>query len=291
MRHIPTQNAQRYDVLVIGGGLSGVIAATAAARNGARTLLVEKDGVLGGTMTACMVGPMMTFHSATEQVIRGMPQELVDRLVASGASPGHILDTSGYVATITPFDVEGLRLVAQRMVLESNAGILLHASVTGVETTGQRVTGVRVYADGSERTLHAHAVVDATGDAVIAALAGAPTAYGRPEDGLVQPVSLMFKLGGWDRETFTEYAVDHPDALRLSRHGVAPYRTERLVAVCGFNDVLQRAITAGELGNLRREHVLFFNTHRPDEVIVNMSRVAGVNPLDPESLTAAEMEA
>lgn len=291
MRHTPTQSIRGYDVLVIGGGLSGVIAATAAARNGARTLLVERDGALGGTMTACLVGPMMTFHSATEQVIRGMPQELVDRLVKCGASPGHILDTSGYVATITPFDVEGLRLVAQRMVLESAAGILLHASVTGVEMTDQRVTGVRIYTDGKERSLYAHTVVDATGDATIAALAGAPTAYGRPEDGLVQPVSLLFKVSGWDREAFTDYAIAHPDTLRLSQQGVAPYRTERLVAVCGFNDLLQRAITAGELGNLRREHVLFFNTHRPDEVTVNMSRVSGVNPLDPDSLSAAEVEA
>jgi len=234
---------------------------------------------------------MMTFHSATEQVIRGLPQELVDRLVAYGASPGHILDTSGYVATVTPFDAEGLRLMAQRMVLESGAGVLFHACVTGVEITDQRFTGVRVTSQGVERALTAHTVVDATGDATIAALAGAPTAYGRPEDGLVQPVSLMVKLSGWDRETFTDYVVAHPDVLRLSRHGVAPYRTEHLVAVCGFSDALQRAIAAGELGSLRREHVLFFNTHRPDEVIVNMSRVAGVNPLDPDSLSAAEIEA
>jgi hypothetical protein len=61
--------------------------------------------------------------------------------------------------------------------------------------------------------------------------------------------------------------------------------------VAGFEDELERAIQARELGDLKREHVLFFNTHRPNEVIVNMSRVTGVNPLDPQSLTQAEIEA
>jgi len=283
--------ATDWDVLVIGGGLTGVIAATAAARNGATTLLVERDGALGGTMTACLVGPMMTFHAVNEQVIRGLPQELVDRLVARGASPGHILDTSGYVATVTPFDAEALRLVAQQMVLASGARILFHTTVTDTTMAGDTITGVVTHAHGTTRTLRGRVVIDATGDADVAALAGAPTTYGRPADGLVQPVSLMFRVASWDRESFTAYVMAHPEVLRLSRHGIAPYRTEPLVAVSGFGDLLQQATAAGELGDLRREHVLFFNTHRPDEVTVNMSRVAGVNPLDPESLTAAEIAA
>jgi hypothetical protein len=91
---------------------------------------------------------------------------------------------------------------------------------------------------------------------------------------------MMFKVGNWQRVAFSDYALDHPEDLRLSREGVDPYRTEPLVAVCGFRERLQDAISAGELGDLTREHVLFFNTHRPDEVIVNMSRVIDVDPLD-----------
>jgi hypothetical protein len=105
----------------------------------------------------------------------------------------------------------------------------------------------------------------------------------------VQPVSLMFKVGGWDKETFTDYVVNHPEALRLSREGVEAYKREPLVAVSGFADQLQAAIADGELGDLQRESVLFFNTHRPDEVIVNMSRVTGVDPLDAASMSEAEV--
>ncbi|MGC9348940.1 MAG: FAD-dependent oxidoreductase [Anaerolineae bacterium] len=280
---------EAWDVIVVGGGVSGVVAATAAARNGARTLLIEKDGSLGGTMTMCLVGPMMTFHSATEQVIRGLAQEVVDRLVALKASPGHILDTTGYVATVTPFDAEALRLVAQRMVKEAGAEVLFHSTVVDVTKSDQELTGIVVQHRNGRALLQTEVVVDATGDADVAALAGAPCAFGRPKDGLVQPVSLMFKVGGWDKGSFTDYVTDHPEVLRLSREGIAAYQREPLVAVAGFEELLREAIVSGELGDLQREHVLFFNTHRPDEVIVNMSRVTGVDPRDAVSMSQAEV--
>src|ERR1700751_1231609 len=95
-----------YDVLVLGGGNAGCAAAIAAARHGAKTLLVERYGFLGGTATAAMVGPWMTFHSGKERIVGGIAQEIVERLMRRGGSPGHIADSSDYVSTITPFDPE-----------------------------------------------------------------------------------------------------------------------------------------------------------------------------------------
>ncbi|MBC8012284.1 MAG: FAD-dependent oxidoreductase, partial [Burkholderiales bacterium] len=75
----------------MGGGVSGAIAAIAAARLGARTLLVEEQGFLGGSLTSMGVGPMMSFHNgAGEQLVLGLPEELIVRLQKRGASPGHI---------------------------------------------------------------------------------------------------------------------------------------------------------------------------------------------------------
>jgi hypothetical protein len=282
-----TAHRKQWDVIVVGGGVSGVTAATAAARNGAATLLVEKDACLGGTMTTCLVGPMMTFHSYREQVIGGLAQEIVDHLMAMHASPGHILDTSGYVATITPFDSEALKLVAQRLVLQAGAQVLYHSTVVGVVTSGALLQGVVVQHKGGRETLTARVVIDASGDADVAFRCGVPCEYGRSIDGLVQPVSLMFKLSGWDKAAFTAYVLQHPEVLRLGSEGVAAYAREPLVAVCGFVDSLQSSIARGQLP-LRREHVLFFNTQRPDEVIVNMSRVMQVDVLDPWALSSAE---
>ena len=280
-----------YDVIVAGGGVAGVTAAVAAARNGARTLLVERHNCLGGTMAAGLVGPMMTFHDALgRQVIAGLAQEIVDRLVALGASPGHIPDTSGYTSTITPFDAEALKLVAQRMVLEAGAEVLLHTYIAAPVVSDQAAAGIVVENKGGRETLGAAVVIDATGDADVAARAGAACAVGRPEDGLTQPASLMFRIVGVDLARLKAHAHAHPEDFRLGPDGPAGYDRQALIAVCGFWRAVRQAQAAGEF-HVERDHVLFFSTHRPDEAIVNMSRVTRLQPLDPWALTRAELTA
>ena len=90
---------KRFDVFVAGGGVSGCAAALAAARNGASVLVAEQNGYLGGSLTGCGVGPMMTFHAGGKQVIRGIMQELVEALEARGWCPGHVPDTKQYTST------------------------------------------------------------------------------------------------------------------------------------------------------------------------------------------------
>ncbi len=277
-----------WDVIVCGGGLTGVCAATAAARNQARTLLVEQTGVLGGTMTNNLVGPMMSFHSAKEQVIRGLAQEVVDRLIALGASPGHVIDNTGYVETVTPFDNEVLKLVAQRMVLESGAELLYHAHIEDVILQGQTIQGLVIRHKGGVEKLFGRVMIDSSGDADVAYLSGAPCEMGRASDGLVQPVSLMFKVGPVNLPAVMEYMRQHPDECCLGEKGTDAYLGQQVIAVCGFSALLQRSIQAGEIP-LRREDVLFFSSGVPDEVTINMSRIAGVNPLDAWDLTRAEV--
>lgn len=280
-----------FDVLVAGGGVAGVTAAVAAARDGARTLIVERHNSLGGTMAAALVGPMMTFHDQLgRQAIGGLAQEVVDRLITLGASPGHISDTSGYTSTITPFDNEYLKLVAQRMVLEAGAEILFQTYITDAIVEDNSVAGIVVENKGGRQLLQARVVIDATGDADVAARAGAEYMLGRPEDHLTQPASLMFRVIGVDLARLKAHAHAHPEDYRLGPQGPAGYDTEPLIAVCGFSRALHDAQSRGEL-RLERDAVLFFSTNWPDQATINMSRVTRINPLDPWALSRAEVSA
>ncbi len=279
--------AGAYDVLVIGGGNAGCAAALAAARHGARTLLIERYGFLGGTATAAMVGPWMTFHSGTQRIVGGIAQEIVERLMRRGASPGHIADSSDYVPTITPFDPEIHKALLFEMTREAGVELLLHAWFLGSHVEGDRVVGASVATVGGGRSYRARITIDATADAHVAASAGVPTQQGDAQ-GRVQPASLMFRLSHVDLSKTATYLRMHADQMRTSLK--AHERTAHtLTAVAGLYELWSQAQQDG-LVDVPRELVSFFISPYPDEVTVNMTRVTNVDPLDPVDLTRAEVE-
>lgn len=113
---------EKYDVLIAGGGVSGAVSAIAAGRMGAKVLVIEQNGYLGGSLTGCGVGPMMTFHAGEKQVILGIMEEIVGRLVNRGYSVGHIYDTMQYISYLTPFNAEGLKLILMKCWRKPDAG-------------------------------------------------------------------------------------------------------------------------------------------------------------------------
>lgn len=279
---------REYDVLVVGGGNAGCAAAIAAARTGARVMLVERYGFLGGTATASMVGPWMTFHSGDDRIVGGIAQEIVERLVARGGSPGHIRDASDYVPTITPFDPEMHKALLFEMMRESGVALLLHAWFLDAVMSGERVAGGRFATVGGTREIRAKRTIDATADAYVAASAGVPTQQGDAR-GRVQPASLMFRLSHVDRDALAQYVRRNPEQMRssLKAHERTP---EALTAVAGLYELWQAARERGDV-SVPRELVSLFATPYDDEVTVNMTRVVDVDPLDPDDLTHAEIEA
>ena len=277
-----------FDVLVIGGGNAGCAAAIAAARHGARTMLVERYGFLGGTATASMVGPWMTFHSGGDRIVGGIAQEMVERLMQKGASPGHVADSSDYVATITPFDPEVHKALLFEMMSEAGVALMLHAYVLEANVDRDAVRGAAFATVGGKRTFEGRVVIDATADAFVAASAGVPTQQG-DERGRVQPASLMFRLSHVDLNELAAYVREHPDQMRTSLK-VEERTAPALTAVAGLRELWERASEDGEV-DVPRELVSFFISPYPDEVTVNMTRVVHIDPLDPEDLTRAEIEA
>ncbi|KON81720.1 FAD-dependent oxidoreductase [Azoarcus sp. PA01] len=280
--------AAETDVLVVGGGPAGIGAALGAARAGARTVLVERYGFLGGNATAALVMPLMSFHTQQptfrlqgvtnllpddhgpgHSVIAGVLQELVQRLVAAGGARAPTLET-GYVV---PFDPESFKLVAIEMLDDAGVELLFHALASGLAGTRVR-DGVVFETKSGPVVVKARVVVDCSGDSDVAAQAGARYEIGRDPDGLVQPMTLMFRMGEFARAAFAAYAERHPDQWR---------------GVHGLWDLVRKATEAGEL-ELTREDILFFATPHDGEVSVNSTRVTRVLGTDVWDLTHAEIE-
>lgn len=279
------------DLVVIGGGPSGVMAALAAARMGVTVRLVEQYGCLGGGLTVMGVHPMMTFHNrAGRQLIGGLAQELVDRLVAMGASPGHIPDSIMYNSTLTPFDSEALKGVLDDMVTEAGVEVLFHTMLVDAVRTGGRLSAVTVANRAGVSRIEANAFIDATGDADLAAKAGVPCFLGRG-DGVWQPMTLNFKMAGVDMARVRSFAHAHPEEFWFKEgpeQGLAVLDRTPRVSLGGYRLIWQAAKARGE-ADVPREDILFFETATPGVVVVNASRVQGLDPTDPMDLSRAEM--
>ncbi|MBQ8509441.1 MAG: FAD-dependent oxidoreductase [Clostridia bacterium] len=215
------RNELYADVVVCGGGVAGISAAVSAAKSGAVTLLIESGGYLGGTATKGMVGPFMTCLDAKgeNQIIRGFFSEFVNRMIADGGAvsyndcPGGD-SWSGYRLAghigVTPFDTECLKRTADRLCVESGVNLLCHTTLIGCETDGRRITAIYT-ADGEGiDKIRAKVFIDCTGNASLAAKAGAATFRG-DGDGFMQTASMFFIIDGVDRDALDAHMAEHTE--------------------------------------------------------------------------------
>ncbi len=281
-----------YDVVVVGGGVSGCHAALAAARQGSSTLLIEDFGFLGGALTAMGVGPMMSFHNQkSEQVVFGTPQEMVEKLMAIGASTGHIFDTTGYCSTVTPFDSEGLKIVLEQMLSEAGVEILYHTRLIGAERQDGDIHSITVHNRDGVNSIQAKVFVDATGDSALAKEAGVSYILGREEDNKTQPLTMNLKVGGVDSTALRAYIADNWEQFvdhEREAQGAEIITKSSRVSMWGFYDLWQAAKDAGEV-NIPRANVLFFETATPGVYIFNTSRVLDADPTNAVDISKAEI--
>ncbi len=173
-----------YDVIVAGAGPAGICAAVAAARKGAKVALIERYGVVGGNLTVGYVGPILGM------VGRGtMRDEIVRQL---GVPQNDMIGETGRA-----HDFENAKLVLSEFVNHDNIDVYLQSSVFDVVREGGKITGIILATNEGNFALTAKVFIDATGDGILATLAGAEVAKGR-EDGLMQPVTLEFTIDGVD---------------------------------------------------------------------------------------------
>ena len=278
-----------YDIIIIGGGIAGSLAATASARLGAKTLLVEETGCLGGCLTSSGTGPMMTFHAGDEQVVKGLGQELITRLMKKGLSPGHTIDSTGYTYTVTPFDAEGMKRELELMVLEAGATILYHAMLSGVNKENGLITSVDLLSCAKHFTVKGKIFIDATGDGDLFVLAGIPYHMGRDEDGKNQPMTMNFRLRYVDIAKVRGIMASCPNLFPFLKAKAGIEKRAVRLSCSGFQDLMRKGINTGEI-TFDRDIVLFFEDNTPGEVIVNMTRINNLSPVDPLELSEAESE-
>ncbi|MCW2964442.1 MAG: FAD-dependent oxidoreductase [Actinomycetia bacterium] len=250
------------DVLVVGAGSAGSTAAIAAARTGASTLLVDRFGFLGGTSTA-VLDTFYAFYTpgaTPRKVVSGIPDDVVGRLTERGMAFERP-NTYGAGTGIT-YDPESLKRVWDELVFESGARTLLHAFVFGVQVEGGRVVSIEVATKSGVRRLRPRVVVDASGDADVSALAGAP--FEAPGDN-VQSLSTVFRVANVD----------------VARAGAVPKQE--------LWSLMREARDSGRYELTRIEGSVHRTPHE-GVMMALMTRVRKVDATDADQLSSAERE-
>ena len=247
------------EVLVCGAGLSGFAAACCAARSGSKVLLVERGSNVGGAAYSNLVNPFMVPKFEGQDLVKGIFSEVVARLKEQNAcAEGSLFDQPHIV-----FEPETLQSVMFEMLEESQVKILFYSSVAASIVKGNEVKGAVVSGKSGEIKILSSCVIDATGDGDMAFLSGCEFEKGRTSDGLCQPATLMFRIGGVDTDKM-------------------PKREE-------INSLYLKAKSSGKIRS-PRENFLWFETVRQGEIHVNSTRIPKIDGTDVLDLAKAEIE-
>ena len=255
------------DVAVLGGGPAGVCAAVAAARSGARVVIVERYGYFGGMACAANVNVWHGLWSPdfNTKVIGGLPEEILDRLETLKAVRNRRPDGRGDFTICT----ESAKLVFDDVVVGSGAKIIFHGWLADVIYRDSRTIDAAIIETKSGRgAIRASVFIDCTGDGDLCARAGAPTQTG-DEDGRCQPPTLCFRIAGVDASKAKAANVD--------------------------NWVIQKELGKQKMDYNGAEYPCYLwggrSVYRQDELMLAGTRVIGVNCSKHDDFTRAEVEA
>ena len=246
------------DVLVAGGGASGLAAAVTAARQGCKVVLVERYGFCGGGAVAGLSGTICGLYEASDgnapprQLVHGFVDEFITQMEHRDGLSTPLKYGKTYTRVHEPL---AWRETADAMLAEAGVTTLYHAMVTEVLLDGDRVAGAQLYTKEGKVRVHAAITIDATGDADLVSMAGFPTSMGH--NGHVQNPTMIFRLMGVDVARFT-----------------AAYGCDTIMPA----EVSAQIIAANARGyNLPRTKIWLFPTTRPGELLCNCTRVTGAD--------------
>ncbi len=282
---------REFDVVVAGAGTGGVPAALAAARQGARTALVEWKGypggtaVEGGTALHSFYNLWKAFPQAEKrQVVQGIPQEMIDRLAEVGGTSGHAEMTRGadYDSVCTAVDTELYKLVAFQMLREAGVAVMVNTVLADAVTEDGRVLGAITESHQGREMLRAAAFVDCTGYGDLCARAGAE--YVEPND---YPVVNSMSLANVSVEGYHRFLAEH-DALTQYAEGIRDGRDGQIVRLDGRPARLPAGFSEGaaQIGM----SVVTTTVHDDYFMFIKLNLKMPVSPTDRDALAEAELE-
>ncbi len=280
---------ENYDVLVAGGGLAGFAAALSAARNGAKTILIEKEGYLGGqgVIGAVVLHNFFNVFDATPgaprlRVAKGIAQELLDRVQLQGGAIEDIrVEKFGdHTSIISIVEPEITKAVLNEMLLEAGVKLLLHSVIIQVKTANNKVKGAFVWNKAGFTFIAAKQYIDCTGDGDLAAYAGASFKHFKANEPGAYPAGFTFRLCNIDLAKM-EDDLEKKGLIIILGHAVKPGGSKPELVRLKFN--------IRKLG-FKKAYFFYAASLCPNELTYcNCINYGPNDGLDPEELTDAEV--
>lgn len=269
------------DVLTVGAGCAGFSAAVAASREGAKVILCDMNGCIGGMATSGLVGPFMTSYDAdgTKQIIVGFFDEFVRRMEKEGGAihPSKAEWGTAYTAfrttghrNLSAFDAETYKRVAEEICREEGVRLLYHAMLIKTDVENGKIKCAYFATKSGIYKINAKVFIDCTGDADLAKMSDVNTVFG-DGNGQVQSSSTFFTVRNVDKQKMTEHMEKYKDDMRKKY----------------YMDEIERCRKTGEFPCHRAKIMLFEGIN--GQWHVNMSQMDDVNGCDVEQVTNAEI--
>ena len=276
---------RNYDVIVVGGGTAGALAGIAAAKQGAKTLIVEREDYLGGTATFGI--PFLGLQAGNGTVVHsGLVDDLIERLTKERFSPGLVTgahwnaDITGdtFAFSLVPFNPEGLKYVLQQMANEAGCTVLYHSVVIGAGMDGNTLKTIDIWNKSGKTTVAADVFVDCTGDADLCKLAGA-SFVAKPA---VQNSSILLRICNVDLDAFYD-AYQSGTFIRGKDtwHSRILFRDDPQAS----KKVLVHMAGHFHLNDDDKEITFTAVSHKPGDLFLNATRVIGIDGTDAEQVS------